>query len=304
MREYISLSNTRLYSVLKRRFFAIIFRTITRKSCNIFLRGGDIISRRPQIEGTHERSLTKFIDNSAENGFSDFLIDIGANIGLTSCQNGNNFKKVYCFEPNPLCVNILKTNLAISLSKSDSEIFDFALGDEDGEFDLYVPKHNWGGAFVKDGNDYSEDVLCKKDGFKGINAENYILNTVKVKNSKVIFKDLFTSIIDRNLHNGVIKIDVEGFERKVLLAIANTIPSSMNVAIIFENWDPSFDLIEIKDAFKDRSASCLKIKHSIFGTNKSKLRKCFELILFGEKIKLASIEDDEMIAGDIILMVK
>jgi len=292
------------YSNFKRRFKRSIFKKLTRKSLNVFLRGGDIISVDPLLEGAHEHALTKFIGNCAENGMSDFFIDVGANIGLTSCQNGNGFKKVYCFEPNPLCVNILKTNLAISLSKGDFKIFDFALGDEDGEFDLYVPKHNWGGAFVKDGNDYADDVLGKKDGFEGINSDNYILNTVKVKNSEVVFTDLFASIVEKNLHNGLIKIDVEGFERKVLLAIANTVPSSMNVSIVFENWDPSFDLIEIKNAFKNRSVSLLKFKRSIYGTNKSKLRKYFEFILFGEKTHLESIEGDETIIGDIVLMLK
>lgn len=296
--------NFTLYSFLKSRLKHSVFRKLTRKSLNIFLRGGDIISHGPLIEGIHERPLTKFISNSAENGMSDFLIDIGANIGLTSYQNGNDFKKVYCFEPNPLCVNILKTNLAISLSKGDFKIFDFALGDEDGEFDLYVPKHNWGGAFVKYGNDYADDVLGKKDGFEGINSDNYIVNSVKVKNSEVVFSDLFASILENNLYNGLIKIDVEGFERKVLLAIANTLPSNMNVSIVFENWDPSFDLIEIKKAFTNRSVSLLKFKRSIIGTNKSKLRKYFEFIFFGEKTHLERSEGDETIIGDIVLMLK
>jgi len=292
------------FSFLKRRFEHSVFRKLTRKSLNIFLRGGDIISQGPLIDGIHESLITKFIGNIAENGMSDFLIDIGANIGLTSCQNGNGFKKVYCFEPNPLCVNILRTNLAISLSKGDFKIFDFALGDEDGEFDLYVPKHNWGGAFVKDGNDYADDVLGKKDGFEGINLDNYIVNSVNVKNSEVVLSDLFASILEKHLYNGVIKIDVEGFERKVLLAIANTLPSSINVAIVFENWDPSFDLIEIKNSFKNRSVSLLKFKKSITGTNKSRLRKYFEFILSGEKTHLERIEGDETIIRDIVLMLK
>tara|TARA_A100000164_G_C21848049_1_gene743600 strand:- start:214 stop:1116 length:903 start_codon:yes stop_codon:yes gene_type:complete len=294
--------NFTLFSFLKSRLKSSVFRKLTRKSLNVFLRGGDIISQGPLLNGAHERTLTKFIGNSAENGMSDFLIDVGANIGLTSCQNGNSFKKVYCFEPNPLCVNILKTNLALSLSKGDFEIFDFALGDEDGESDLYVPKHNWGGAFVKDGNAYADDLLGKKDDFEGFNSDNYIVNTVKIKNSEIVFNDLFASILDENLYNGVIKIDIEGYESKVLLAIANALPSSLNVTIVFENWDPSFDLIKIKNAFKNRSVSLLKLQNSIIGTNKSKLRKFFEFILFGDKAKLARIEGDDIITGNIVLM--
>ncbi len=292
------------YNYLKRFFAQKSLEILTRKSINVFLRGGDTISLLPQIEGMHEPYLTKFIDNTAESGFSDFFIDIGANIGLTSCQNGNQFKKVYCFEPNPLCVNILKTNLAISLIEKHSEIFNFALGDVDGKFDLYIPKHNWGGAFVRDGNDYSDDVLNKKDSFKKFNNENYIVNTVQVKNSEVTFKDLFASIINNNLYKGVIKIDAEGFERKVLLAIAKTIPSRLNVTIVFENWDDNFDLNEIKSAFKRRSVSYLKLRHSVMGTNKSKLKKLLEFILFGDELTLSSIEADERLLGDIVLKVE
>lgn len=106
------LHKSNLYRWLRRLFVFALFRRLTRKNLSIFLRGGDLISQGPLIEGIHESRLTQFIYNNAKNGMSDFLIDIGANIGLTSCQNGNSFKQIYCFEPNPLCVNILKTNLA------------------------------------------------------------------------------------------------------------------------------------------------------------------------------------------------
>lgn len=164
------------------------------------------------------------------------------------------------------------------------------MGQKDGKLDLYIPKHNWGGAFIKSGNDYKDEILCKKDGFEEINKENYIVNTVKVKNSEDTFKDLFTSIMSQNLYNGVIKIDVEGFERKVLFALANTLPSSLNIAIVFEKWGPHFIFIKLKNSFKNRTVSLLKIKGSIIGTSKSKLRKYYEFILFGEKTKLENIK--------------
>ena len=125
-------------SHLKHKFLLKFYKISTQKSMNVFLRGTDIISVSPQVEGIHEESLTKLIDDVANNGASDFLIDIGANIGLNSCQNGSKFKKVICFEPNPLAVNILKTNLAISLIKNNFEVFQFALGESDGEFELFL----------------------------------------------------------------------------------------------------------------------------------------------------------------------
>lgn len=113
-------------SFLKKCFFYGAFRLLTRKKLNVFLKGGDIISEGPLIDGIYETPLTNFIDKCANNGMSEFLIDIGANIGLTSCQNGNSFKKVYCFEPDPLCVNILKTKLA-NIKNDDAIIGDVVL---------------------------------------------------------------------------------------------------------------------------------------------------------------------------------
>lgn len=292
------------YGFLKRKITYKLFKIMTKKSLKIFLRGADVISMSPQLEGIYEHALTKFIQHNAENGFGDFFIDIGANIGISSCQNGNSFKKVFCFEPNPLCINILKTNLSISLHDGVAEVFDFALGDEDGMFDLYIPKYNWGGAFVRNGNDYPEDVLGKKDGFGSIDEENYVINTVNVKNSVVILNNLFLSLIAKNLRNGVIKIDVEGFERKVLLAIAETLPPSLNVSIVFENWDPTFDINEITSSFTNRSVNYFKFHRSVAGSSKSKFSKYFKFLLFGEKTTLVNAKSEDNIIGDVVLKIE
>ena len=47
----------------------------------------------------------------------DFLIDIVANIGMTSVQSGLCFKEVHLYEPNPECISILKLNLHRALGK-------------------------------------------------------------------------------------------------------------------------------------------------------------------------------------------
>src|ERR1039457_1398249 len=62
-----------------------LFKYLTKNSTNLFLKGKDIISIYPQTVGIHEPTITSLIDHFASNGYSDFLIDIGANIGLTSC---------------------------------------------------------------------------------------------------------------------------------------------------------------------------------------------------------------------------
>ncbi len=117
----------------------------------------------------HEPVLTKFIETCCDSEYSDFLIDIGANIGLTTCQNGNAFKEVVCFEPNPLCVNVLKVNTEIAIDGPTVEINEYGLGAEEGKFELWMAKNNWGGGFVRNAqNTYSDDTLAIKDGFKYI----------------------------------------------------------------------------------------------------------------------------------------
>ena len=68
--------------------------------------------------GVYEPHIKFLIDYLAEKGYSDFLIDIGANIGLTSCQSGNSFKEIHMFEPNPDCVNILKVKESLIKSRT------------------------------------------------------------------------------------------------------------------------------------------------------------------------------------------
>ena len=68
------------------------FESLTKNSLNLFLRIGDSISISPQIKGSWEPVLASFLKFAASNGYSDFLIDIGANVGLTSCQSGRLFK--------------------------------------------------------------------------------------------------------------------------------------------------------------------------------------------------------------------
>jgi FkbM family methyltransferase len=297
------LNHHTLYKLLSKRLLMNIFKKITKKSQRIFLRGGDIISSYPQVFGIYEEVLTKYLNNLSLNGFSDFFIDIGANIGLSSCQNGKNFKKIFCFEPNPLCVNILKTNLAISFDDTKYEIFDFGLGDVDGNFDLYIPKHNWGGAFIRDNNDYTEEILGKKDGFDYINKKNYFLRNISVKNSEVVFSNLFSQLILKNLLNGVVKIDVEGYEKKIMLAILKSLPADINLTIVFENWNPEFNFVEIQKNFKNRKIKFYKFERSIVGTNKSKFRKYFEFLIFGEKTKLVSFDINKPVVGNVVLCI-
>ena len=129
-----------------------ILRWNTNQSANVFLRIGDTISLDPIIKGFHEEGLSKFISYVAKNKYNDYFIDIGANIGLMSCQNKDQFKSFYMFEPNPYCFKLLEINAALNLNINKCHFFNFGLGEKNKKVKLFVPKFNWGGAFISDSN--------------------------------------------------------------------------------------------------------------------------------------------------------
>ena len=49
--------------------------------------------------------------------YSDCIIDIGANIGITSILFGEHSRRVYSFEPSPTTFNFLKKILLMQISK-------------------------------------------------------------------------------------------------------------------------------------------------------------------------------------------
>tara|TARA_B100001063_G_C16769470_1_gene560716 strand:+ start:1956 stop:2882 length:927 start_codon:yes stop_codon:yes gene_type:complete len=232
-----------------------IFQKMTAKAFPIFLRGGDTITTDPSIFGYHEKPLVSFITHLTEEGLNDFLIDIGANIGLISCQCGNLFSEVHMFEPNPIILKVLEANSMLSI-KSKYVIHPYALSDHEGFAELTIPKKNWGGAHIDDElNSYSETVLLSKDNYKEKDKENYFNLQIKVKDVEKGLKELFDDLNHKNLTKGVIKIDIEGYEDLVLKALAKTIPLNFELLIISECWgDTNTEKsLNIKNAFRNRS---------------------------------------------------
>ena len=299
------LASRNMFGFLSRRLKKIIFNKMTSRGLKIFLRKGDIFSFAPLFEGVHEKPLTNLIHFFSEKDFSDYLIDIGANIGLSSCQNGNSFKKVICFEPNPLCANILRTNLAISLPSKKFIINQFALGDVEGSFELCIPKHNWGGAFIRsEDNAYSEDILASKDSFDDFDSDNYVHSEIQVKSTRDTFIKIFSNLSGQDLKKGVIKIDVEGFEEVVLFGIAEVLPADFNVVIIFENFNKDFDFVRLEKAFLNRKISLCKIQSTIVDSTHTKLRQIFSLLMGkNDDHCLVKLNDANSMVGDIVIEV-
>lgn len=248
------LEKESILSRYKTRLNEAAYRRLTKNALPYFTRGSDSISVSSQINGCHEVQIKKLFETASNRGYGDFLIDIGANIGLSSCQSGNLFKEVHCFEPNPNCFKILTVNTQIAVQSSKLHLYNIGLGATRTSAQLLVPKHNWGGAFVMDKNNaYSSGLLSEKDGLGAFNPENYHNLEIEIHAAVDVFKSLFQELLDRNLKKGVIKIDVEGYELLVLRALAQTLPKEVELVVVFECFDKGFDEKSLLEDFSGRA---------------------------------------------------
>lgn len=134
----------------------------------------------------------------------DQVVDVGANRGsfalYASRRVGEN-GLVMCFEPNPGCVTILKKAIEVN-SIRNIEVFNLGLSDSSGILTLTIPKINSGEASFGT-SQYSKD-------------ETYSVDVEVTQGDSIISAVVPT----------LIKIDVEGFEPRVLRGLAATIATS------------------------------------------------------------------------------
>lgn len=276
-------------SILKKYYLKTkkyLFKILTPRALPIFLKGGDIISSDPLIFGYHELRVAELINFYALNGYGDYLIDIGANIGLTSCQSGNLFQEVHCYEPNPDCFSILHVNTKITLTKPRVTLNNFGLGEKKMVTYLHVPKGNWGGGFIHDqNNSYSDQEIGSKDGYRDFNPKNYDVISIEIESGPDKLTEVFKTLNGKNLKNGFIKIDVEGYEPLIIEAIASSIPKDMGAVILFECLAKQFDPNDLLMLFKGRAQAYKLIRSP--EKHESKVKRLIQIIgNFGYTYKL------------------
>jgi FkbM family methyltransferase len=282
-----------------------LFRYLTKESVNLFLKGKDKLSVYPQAIGAYEPTISSLITYFSSVGNSDFLIDIGANIGLISCQSGNKFKRVDMFEPNPHCCKILEVNSAIAFDSVEYHIHNYGLGDEDKTSPLSVPRNNWGGAFIKDKtNSYDEAILASKDGFKSIIDTNYFNVDIEIRKTSVVLSKLFKELSEQDLSCGVVKIDVEGYELAILNGLAESLPSHLNLFVIFESWNSEFDIEQILKSFKGRATPYKLVREVPWKKTWPKVLKAASLFLHPKITHRVVTNRTQNWLGDIVLQIR
>jgi FkbM family methyltransferase len=240
---------------VRQRFGLWLFR----KSLPLFVRGTDSISLDPLVNGQWDHVLQALFRHAAANDFSDFFIDIGANIGLTSCQCGALFRQVVMYEPNPELFPVLTLNAGTMLRAGQWRAFNFGLGPLPRDTTLNVPAENFGGAFVHDEhNAYSDALFARKHAQSHFDLTHYRQISIHLESTTEVLSTLFAELQCGKLLRGVIKIDVEGYEKAIVEGIAACLPAGMRCLIVFENWDAQFDVAALLGKFS-RPASAYYI---------------------------------------------
>lgn len=210
-----------------------IHKFLIRGSGNYYLKPNDIISHRPSLFGYHEPHLEALFAEVSKT-HHDFLLDIGANVGMTAVMVGRPFQAIHCVEPNRIISRILDVNLALADLSQKTTIHEIGLGTQDKTEKLHIPRLNFGGAYIPEGNAYQNaDVMKYRDN------DEVIIQDIEIKEADRWFKALFAN--NPNWQNGVIKIDVEGFELHVFQALLNHIPKGVSVVVIMENFLDKID---------------------------------------------------------------
>ena len=137
------------------------------------------------------------------------FLDIGAHVGTYAWSIGSQFKHTYAFECNPKVFCYLAANIALHDLTDAITPVHVGLGDKPGRLPLIVRSEDGGGNGVK--------ILTDRD-VGGKEVEIRTLDSYGL-----------TDI-------GFIKIDVEGFEKEVLLGARGTLKASGYPPILFESW--------------------------------------------------------------------
>jgi FkbM family methyltransferase len=160
--------------------------------------------------GVAEKGLIHWVYDTFIQPDKNFL-DIGAHVGTYALICAKKAKHTYAFECSPTTFCYLAANIALQGLEEKVSPYPFALGDDDKTMDYIIRSKDGGGNGVK--HLAATDEACKK------------LPVLMRRLDSFGLKDI-----------GFIKIDVEGFEKEVLLGALETLKANNYPKILFESW--------------------------------------------------------------------
>lgn len=151
--------------------------------------------------GGHELAEMNYLKKISQQS-RGVMLDVGMNVGQHALYMCDDFDRVLGFEPYPPLARIAEDRF--KKNKIDNiEVFVFGLGDKEAEL-VYIPpnSNNYGvGFFNVENNEFSRGCI------------------LKVKMGDEVIKNILND--DENIT--LIKIDVEGMEREVIIGLKETL---------------------------------------------------------------------------------
>ena len=142
------------------------------------------------------------------------ILDVGANIGCTSLLFSDLGQQVIAFEPLARTFELLQKNISSS-KKNNIKLLQLALGDENKEAEIYFSDTNRSTAFVLDRTERDDSKTA----------------VIKIKRLDDLFPEIGIDRLD------FMKIDVEGYELRVLTGAKNTIEQYQPIVQMeFNSW--------------------------------------------------------------------
>lgn len=202
----------------------------TRSGVLLHLLDQDYTSDLIRLYGDYEPQTYKEILGSLRSG--EIFIDVGANVGLftTSIAKNSEGVKVLAFEPNPRLRELLTKSIQENQLESQIQLFSEALSDEAGESVFKVEEGHSGKGHLANG----EGELGEGSG--------YTVKTIRL--------DDHPSMSGCEERVGLIKIDVEGAEMKVLAGLEG----------ILKRDRPRFIVEGYDHQLKEFGSSCEELK--------------------------------------------
>ncbi len=289
---------------LVRRKLALL---LTRRLCpsmygfGPFLRRGDLISQDSLINGRHEAYTDALVDCAVSCGYDGFFVDVGANIGLTLYQNAAKFPRCVAFEPNGMVFPALTANAGL-IDHPDISLHPVGIGPDDAELELMVPRHNMGGAYLREGNAYSDELLAAKDQLDGV-TDGYLRQTVRIIGPASLAAIIAERLPERV--KGFVKIDVEGYEQHVLSALLPLL-GARPTCVFFENWS-AVDVAELRKRLRvlvdDRMALRIATLDAQTWNRAGRLRQIGHLLTGGtsDTVLAETLDGDTIEHQDIVV---
>jgi FkbM family methyltransferase len=230
--------------------------------------------------GTFEKAIVEIIKMvCTRTGYTDRLVDIGANIGNHSVCLASVFKQVTSIEPNPVIFKILEANI-LRNNIHNVSCYNFGLAEKKSAATLVATSENHSLGKVKQRTTLGADAFNIDESAFDIEHEIQLESTA----------DFFAGLSGTNAKT-FIKIDVEGMEQEILTQLLPFIHAQQPI-VGFE-WYVR-EQLAIKDIINSLQNYTAYVVDSNDKPNLNPFLKAAHLVLNGRKFCMELYDSERL----------